>query len=148
MYDTIIWATDGSLLADAALEEARRFEPARIVAVHCEQHFAGRAAAYPVLADETDRLSHIERQVKSLRDVGTNVHFVVRPGHGSPADTIAEVAEEVRADLIVCGTRGLGFVKGAFLGSVAQRLMHVAPCPVLVIPELARARSLEVVAQS
>jgi nucleotide-binding universal stress UspA family protein len=146
MYDTVIWATDSSVLANAALAEVRRLDPGRIVAVHCVQRFSGRAAAYPVLADETERLSQIERQVMRLREVGANVDLVVRASHDSPADTIAQVAEEEDGDLIVCGTRGLGVVKGAFLGSVAQRLLHVAPCPVLVIPEQVRTRSPQVTA--
>ena len=51
-----------------------------------------------------------------------------------PADLIADVAHESDADLIVVGTRGHGRVAGMLLGSVTQRLLHVAPCPVLAVP--------------
>jgi nucleotide-binding universal stress UspA family protein len=143
MYRTIIWATDGSPLADTALAEALRLEPARIVAIHVDQHFGGRAGAYPLRADGPEQTQQIERQVAKLREIGTNVDFVLRLSHDSPADTIASVAEEFGADLIVCGTRGLGVVKGVLLGSVAQRLLHIAHCPVLVIPERARVEHAE-----
>jgi nucleotide-binding universal stress UspA family protein len=53
---------------------------------------------------------------------------------GSPARAIADVAEVRRADEIILGTRGFGRVR-ALLGSVAYALIHLAPCPVTVIPE-------------
>jgi len=48
------------------------------------------------------------------------------------------VMGELGGDIIVCGTRGLGAFAGAFLGSFTQRLLHVAPCPILAVPERAR----------
>lgn len=54
---------------------------------------------------------------------------------GAPAPrAIADVAEIRRADEIIIGTRGFGRVR-ALLGSVAHQLIHLAPCPVTVIPE-------------
>ena len=51
-----------------------------------------------------------------------------------PARSIADVAAEVGADLIVVGTRGHSPVGGVFAGSVAQRLLEISPCPVLAVP--------------
>ena len=53
---------------------------------------------------------------------------------GPPAKAIADVADVRRADEIILGTRGFGRVR-ALLGSVAHELIHLAPCPVTVIPE-------------
>ena len=50
------------------------------------------------------------------------------------AHTIAEEAKEAGADLIVVGTRGHTALAGLLLGSVTQRLLHIAPCPVLAVP--------------
>jgi nucleotide-binding universal stress UspA family protein len=53
---------------------------------------------------------------------------------GPPAKAIADVAEVRGADEIILGTRGFGRVR-ALLGSVAHELIHLASCPVTVIPE-------------
>lgn len=58
---------------------------------------------------------------------------VVRPG--SPASEIIAVASKLPADLIVVATHGRGGLKHAFLGSVAERIVRHAPCPVLVVRE-------------
>ena len=56
---------------------------------------------------------------------------------GGPAHVIADVAAKESADVIVTGTRGHTALAGVFLGSVAQRLLHLAACPVLVVPDAA-----------
>lgn len=136
MYRTVIWATDGSEGADVALDEARRVvDPrGRIVVAHCDQRLTGRAAAYPVYADEDDRRRKIREQVGELVREGFDADLVVRRSHREPANTIAQLARDADADVIVCGTRGLGAWSGAVLGSFTEHLLHVAPCPVLVIP--------------
>ena len=53
---------------------------------------------------------------------------------GDPAATIVGFCEQHRADLLVIGRRGAGLIERFILGSVADRLVHYAPCPVMVIP--------------
>jgi nucleotide-binding universal stress UspA family protein len=53
---------------------------------------------------------------------------------GAQARPIAEIAAEQGADLIVVGTRGHSGVPGILLGSVTQRLLHLAHQPALAIP--------------
>lgn len=52
---------------------------------------------------------------------------------GEPALEILDTAQKERMDLIVIGNRGFSKIKRFFLGSVAQRVIAEAPCPVLVI---------------
>jgi nucleotide-binding universal stress UspA family protein len=53
---------------------------------------------------------------------------------GSAADRVVELARDRNAPLIVVGSRGLGAVAGALLGSVSSAIIHRADRPVLVVP--------------
>src|ERR1035437_1236707 len=64
-------------------------------------------------------------------DVEFQIHQVKVSG---PAHAIADAATDAAADLIVLGSVGSGPLKGLLLGSVAHRLLQIAPCPVLVVP--------------
>jgi nucleotide-binding universal stress UspA family protein len=147
MNKTVIWATDGSACADLALREAIRYADwsgGRVLATHCDQRLTGRAAEWPVIPNEDERLEKIRRQVADLRAAGVDIDLVVRTSHREPADVVAAIAAEEDVMLIVCGTRGVNPFAGAFLGSFAQRLLHVAPCPVLCVrQEAAEARLAE-----
>ncbi len=50
-----------------------------------------------------------------------------------PPQAIVEMAKDIGADLIVMGTRGLTGIKHVMLGSVAERTVRLAPCPVLTV---------------
>uniref|UniRef100_A0A453LSU0 UspA domain-containing protein n=1 Tax=Aegilops tauschii subsp. strangulata TaxID=200361 RepID=A0A453LSU0_AEGTS len=52
---------------------------------------------------------------------------------GDPKEAIYQAVEEMRADLLVLGSRGLGMIKRALLGSVSDYLAHHACCPVLIV---------------
>ena len=53
---------------------------------------------------------------------------------GDPATRLAEVCRAENADLLVVGRRGAGIVERLIVGSVADRVAHAAPCPVLTVP--------------
>lgn len=57
----------------------------------------------------------------------------VETAAGPPADTIVRVAQERNADLIVMGTHGRTGLQHVLLGSVAERVVRLAPCPVLTV---------------
>ncbi|HET6304957.1 MAG TPA: universal stress protein, partial [Myxococcota bacterium] len=78
---------------------------------------------------KTEAQQVLERHAEQLRAQGVAVETVVREGY--PATVIQEEAEEQHADLIVIGTRGLSGLKHLLLGSVAERVVQKAPCPVL-----------------
>ena len=51
----------------------------------------------------------------------------------SPALAIVDYAREVRVDLIIMGTHGRGAMAQLLMGSVAERVVRTAPCPVLTV---------------
>jgi len=53
---------------------------------------------------------------------------------GQPAFVICDVADEMNADLIVMGCRGLGLTEEGAAESVTYRVINLSPCPVLIIP--------------
>ena len=53
---------------------------------------------------------------------------------GDRAEALAKLAADRGASMVVIGTRGEALVKGLILGSVAHKLLHLSPAPVLVVP--------------
>jgi len=73
----------------------------------------------------------LARYAEELRAKGLEVETVAREGY--PATVIEEEADRQKADLIVIGTRGLSGLKHLLLGSIAERVVQRAPCPVLTV---------------
>jgi nucleotide-binding universal stress UspA family protein len=137
MFKTIIWATDGSAIADGALPFAKELvrDGGKLLVVHSNEKFSGRAAGFPILADEVELEEKIRGQVEDLRAEGLDATFVLVSGiSAEAAHSIDDVARREDADLIVVGTRGHRPMAGVLVGSVTQRLLHIAPCPVLAVP--------------
>jgi nucleotide-binding universal stress UspA family protein len=75
-----------------------------------------------------------EQGAQEARERGYNASARIAEATESVAKTIAEVADETDAGLIVCGQRGLGPVRSALLGSVSHALSARAQRPVLIAP--------------
>ncbi len=85
--------------------------------------------ALSVAAERTaqDALQRTVTELNSTAPVETTVR------RGSPADEIVRCATERGAGLIVMGSRGWGEMHAVLLGSVSERVLHTAPCPVLIV---------------
>jgi universal stress protein A len=82
------------------------------------------------------RHDHNEEALPQLRDlVPESFHgaWEVELAAGHPAETIVRVAQERDADLIVIGTHGRTGIQHVLLGSVAEKVVRLAPCPVLTV---------------
>jgi len=137
LFDTIVWATDGSQTADRALEVAKTLaheHGASLVVVHVAQHYATKTGL-AVYADEDVVKAKLEETVQQLSNDGFRPTLKIVDHVGpQPAHEIADIAREVGADLVVIGTRGHGPIAGLVLGSVVLRLLHISPCPVVAVP--------------
>jgi nucleotide-binding universal stress UspA family protein len=71
----------------------------------------------------------LQRTVEEL-NAAVPVESVI--GHGSPADEIVRYATESGVGIIVMGSRGWGEMHAVLLGSVSERVLHTAHCPVLI----------------
>jgi universal stress protein A len=68
--------------------------------------------------------------LQRVQEAGVEGEIVIK--HGVPWLEIVELAKTEKVDLIVIGTRGRTGLPQILLGSVAQRVVQLAPCPVLV----------------
>jgi nucleotide-binding universal stress UspA family protein len=146
----VLVATDGSeqslkavrylrdLLKDATPERVSIIAVVRpLAAVPFASDFGEEEHVAQLAADDPETYSFqraareaVDRVARELEGVETEVHTLVRIG--TPADQIIRAADELEADLIVIGGRGKGAIEAIVLGSVAYRVLHHAPCPVLV----------------
>jgi nucleotide-binding universal stress UspA family protein len=80
---------------------------------------------------KTEAQQQLAKYSEEISRKGVEVEAVVREGY--PATVIEEEAMRQKADLIVIGTRGLSGIKHLLLGSIAERVVQKAPCPVLTV---------------
>jgi len=73
----------------------------------------------------------LDKAAEVFKDSNIKVDTHFEFGH--PAETITQYASENNFDLIVVGNRGLSEIKSLFLGSVSDKIIHMAHCPVLVV---------------
>jgi nucleotide-binding universal stress UspA family protein len=145
VFYRIIVPTDFSTCAEEAWSLARRLARAfgsELVLVHV----AVEAPLYnegPFGMERVKRVHEaarkwateaIEGWAGKARAEGCQARGVVRTG--APYQEIVALATDERADLIVIGTHGRGGVNRMLLGSVADRVVRLAPCPVLTVREL------------
>lgn len=80
-----------------------------------------------------DSVTELLEQVKSLfTEQSISPETLEREGR--PAFIICDVADEMNADLIVMGCRGVGLIEEEAEESVSNRVINLSPCPVLIIP--------------
>lgn len=137
----VLHPTDFSETADLALEETIRLSRAlgaEVVLVHVlgetppyDQGLGGVQVERIHAAQERWADEELRTRLEGLREAGLRARAVVRSG--TPFREIAQVAENEHADLIVMGTHGRGPVARALLGSVADRLVRTAACPVVTV---------------
>lgn len=132
----ILFATDFSESSDAAARVARDYA----------RHFGARLHILHVASPGVDA-SMPPLLSKLADDIGRDIPVSTAVKSGTPAAQIVQYAERHGVDLIVLGTHGRTGVTQALLGSVAERVVRFAPCPVLTVPREPRGALPEEVAE-
>jgi nucleotide-binding universal stress UspA family protein/CBS domain-containing protein len=145
-FANILVPTDYSEAADAALRVAGKLASAfkgRVLVAHCLPLPIYTMAEVPIwpidgpwLAQEATRLRLHAEEV--LQADGAPPAFEIDVVTDTPYLRILQLAAERRADLIVMGTHGRSGVKRMVLGSVTEKIVRLAPCPVLTVHADAR----------
>ncbi len=140
----ILVATDFGEAADAALaygrELARAFN-AELEVIHVVENVLtrgfgaeGYVASYPELQQEVEDAA--DRQLTTMLSAEDRQMLRAKTlllKSNSPAFTIVGYAKENGVDLIIMGTHGRGAIAHLLMGSVAERVVRTAPCPVLTV---------------
>ena len=146
---TVLLATDGSKDAELATTTALDLANStsselHIVLVEEPVYAYVDPSGYPIITDaelvhelERQARMRLDAEVQKIRSAGgalAEAHLRV----GAAAAGIVDLAEDIGAGLIVMGSRGLGGIRRALMGSVSDSVVRHAHCPVLVVrPEKA-----------
>ncbi len=138
MFDRILVAVDGSHFSDAALAATAGLAAktgSQVDVVHVHEHEIPHSKAVHLADLERPSEAADVVAAATARLTAQGVHA---QGHLLQADThdvarrIIEFADESQADVIIVGRRGLSTLTGMLVGSVSNKLVHVAKVPVLV----------------
>ena len=144
MYSAIVVGTDGSETANEAVRQATELAEA----VGAKMHLVSAYEPVPEgrLRQERQQVpDDLQWMVNPREDVNTTlkqaaediqgkgVDAEIHAREGDPADAILDVAEEVKADLVVVGNKGMTGTRRFLLGSVPNKVSHHAPSSVLII---------------
>ncbi|MFD6100367.1 universal stress protein [Nocardiopsis flavescens] len=144
----IVVGVDGSLdsqhALDFALHQAARTAGAEVVVVNSWEAPTPFASQALIASGWTPHEEFLDRQSEEVvagvlaevfDDTVENVDVSVVRTRKNPVEALVEAGAE--ADLVVVGSRGRGSVRGMFLGSVSQGVLHAATVPVAVLPHRA-----------
>jgi len=141
MYKKILVPLDGSPIAEAVLPHAEalaKSENAELIILRVPNIPTGEYIALdPIITSAIRQGIRDEASVYVADKVNTlkkeNIKATGVTKEGSVADIILEVAEETHADMIAMSTHGRTGVKRWLMGSVADKIVHHAHIPVMLI---------------
>lgn len=94
----------------------------------------GGEGYFPPNMDEIRQANAEKQCAEQLAETSIEKHRVVVP-IGNPFVEVVQLAESENVDLIIVGTHGRGAIAHMLLGSVAEKIVRKAPCPVLTVRE-------------
>ncbi|WP_331232493.1 universal stress protein [Natronorarus salvus] len=147
MYERILVPTDGSRVAEVAVDHALSLAEQYGAEVHALYVADTDAIAYSLGTEQLDRIEQgnfqgmtdlrrdAEEATGHVKERAEELGLTVAERHagGRPHRVIADYAEEKGIDLVVMGSHGRSGVRRALLGSVTERTLRSTHVPVLVV---------------
>jgi nucleotide-binding universal stress UspA family protein len=138
LFKKILIATDGSKRTQNAVEiglKLAREQQAKVYAIYVVDTVTFTSIPMDVTWENMYQLLKDEGEdaVKTIKDSAPDVAIETQVLEGNPAVEITKFASDNGADLIVVGTLGKSGIDRILLGSTAEKVVRIAPCPVLVI---------------
>ncbi|HEY6729463.1 MAG TPA: universal stress protein [Solirubrobacterales bacterium] len=144
MFTRIVVGTDGSETAAEAVSQAiglAKLTGGTLSIVSAYSPVSGRR----VKGEQAEAPADVQYEIGPREDVNLvldaaaaearkeGIEVQTHPVEADPADAILNVAEEVKADLIVVGNKGMTGARRYLLGSVPNNVSHHAPCSVIIV---------------
>lgn len=141
MFRKILVPTDASEYSrralTTALEIARNCQ-SEILLLHVAytpQAYWGYSVAYgiSITQEELERNGELalEATLSGISTEGVKVNKALESGH--PVTAILDILDKEKVDLVVMGSHGYGPIAGSVLGSISQRVLQRAKCPVMIV---------------
>ncbi len=139
MFDKILLSVDGSEHAlnaartAADLARAMKASEIRIVVAYdfIPPYLGEPNMQYAIDARMEEAKAVMQKAVDAVGDTSCEIQTEIL--EGPAAEAIIDVASTRKSDVIVMGSRGLGTLAGLLLGSISQKVVAHAPCPVLIV---------------
>ena len=139
MFDKILLAVDGSeqalnaaKVAGDLVRSVKASELRIVIAYEPVPAYLGEPNLQNAINARMNESQDVLHEAETMvGEIPAEIHSELI--EGQIADAIINVAETRNCDLIVMGSRGLGRLAGALLGSNSQKVVSQAPCPVLIV---------------
>ncbi|WP_448598802.1 universal stress protein [Thermoleptolyngbya sp.] len=138
MFETVLFPVDQSResreAADVVANVVKTYGSRLVILSVVESLDEGKATTKADLEmTSPEAIAELLKNAKALfTEQGLDAEVMERAG--KPAFTICDVADEIGADLIIMGCRGLGLTDEGAADSVTNRVINLSPCPVLIVP--------------
>lgn len=138
IFSKILIPVDDSRHSESAVSygsSLAELSGAKVILLHCHRPVPTGLGEpnFQKAIDNATRESYAILEKHSATLTARKIKYSEKIIGGSIAKTIKSVAEAEDCDLIVMGSKGKSDLEGLVVGSVTHKVLHIAPCPVLVI---------------